>query len=92
MPFVQVGTYPTRNFATLGPFSLLLAAPLASRAGLDRFRRALHVAMQVGLSHLHLRTPPFLEASLVSLSEGLGCGVWRIVSEDSRVSSPGLSC
>src|ERR1700722_7682909 len=22
MPFVQVGTYPTRNFATLGPLSL----------------------------------------------------------------------
>ena len=28
MPFMQVGTYPTRNFATLGPFMLLLSSAL----------------------------------------------------------------
>ena len=40
-------TYPTRNFATLGPSTLLLNLEV----GPGRFRLALHVAMQVGLYH-----------------------------------------
>ena len=43
-------TYPTRNFATLGPFSIVTHL----NGGLERFRQALHVAMQVGLYHLYL--------------------------------------
>jgi hypothetical protein len=50
MPFVQVGTYPTRNFATLGPFMLLLPAQLRARRP-SRFRLALHVAVQIGPYH-----------------------------------------
>ena len=51
---MQVGTYPTRNFAHF------VAAPrsLAARAG--HFCRPLHVAMQVGL---YLRRPAFLRGS-----------------------------
>src|SRR5207253_7716747 len=49
-PFMQVGTYPTRNFATLGPSTLLLNL-LCLEAGPSHFCSALHVAMQVGLYH-----------------------------------------
>jgi hypothetical protein len=47
---MQVGTYPTRNFATLGPSTLLLSLARA-KAGPSHFCSALHVAMQVGLYH-----------------------------------------
>ena len=50
---MQVGTYPTRNFATLGPFLLLdqngIFAFLIEQCIAHHF---LHVAMQIGLSHL----------------------------------------
>ena len=46
---MQVGTYPTRNFAQL----LLLAASHLGRRGVGHFCRPLHVAMQLGL-YLHL--------------------------------------
>jgi hypothetical protein len=49
-PFVQVGTYPTRNFATLGPFNLLLDRAKCL-IGRGHFCRALYVAAQFGLSH-----------------------------------------
>ena len=45
-------TYPTRNFATLGPFVVLLVESFAIRlVGRGHFCRALHVAMQSGLYH-----------------------------------------
>jgi hypothetical protein len=46
---MQVGTYPTRNFAQL----LLLATSRLGRRGAGHFCRPLHVAMQLGL-YLHL--------------------------------------
>jgi hypothetical protein len=44
-------TYPTRNFATLGPFALLLDESTLQLVGRGHFCRALHVAMQSGLYH-----------------------------------------
>jgi hypothetical protein len=41
----QVGTYPTRNFATLGTF---VTSPCERRLGRFLFRLALHVAVEVG--------------------------------------------
>jgi hypothetical protein len=49
-------SYPTRNFATLGPFNVV-AHPLSLTNWLDRFRLALHVAMEVGLSHPRVKRP-----------------------------------
>ena len=75
---MRVGTYPTRDFATLG--NLLLPNSPSNRGtftritlkqgirGVDHFCRPLHVAMQIG---------PYLVTS----------SVWRfrrMVSEDSR--------
>ena len=45
---MQVGTYPTRNFATLGPF---IVVTRHCGRGRGHFCRALHVAVQFGLSH-----------------------------------------
>src|SRR5205085_248881 len=49
MPFVQVGTYPTRNFATLGPFIFVAQRCCSLRC--SHFCCTLHVAMQIGLYH-----------------------------------------
>ena len=84
-PFVRVGTYPTRNFATLGPFVLLLTRhwivpgvpPGPLWGGRAHFCHALRVAAQSGLYHPRSRV------------------VWRTVSEDSGppcCGRPGLSC
>src|SRR6056297_2315586 len=72
---MQVGTYPTRNFATLGPSSFVTARrSLASEedknhCGPRHFCSALHVAMQLGLYHR------------VGIESAR---VWRVVSEDSN--------
>src|SRR6266446_725055 len=72
-PFVQVGTYPTRNFATLGPFSLLQPTRWWGRA---HFCRALHVAMQFGPSHLALRSESGVwSLGILDPSENLFIGV-----------------
>jgi hypothetical protein len=67
---MQVGTYPTRNFATLGPSKLLLDR--LTSIGPGHFCLALHVAMQIGLYH----------HTVLSTEHFVLC-VWRIVSEDS---------
>src|SRR5262249_35286343 len=74
-PFMQVGTYPTRNFATLGPSKLLLDR-LAS-IGSGHFCLTLHVAMQIGLYH----------HAVLSTEYSVLC-VWRIVSEDIKRQTP----
>jgi len=44
---VQVGTYPTRNFATLG-IAVTSRRYFAERPGRFSFRLALHVAVEIG--------------------------------------------
>jgi hypothetical protein len=44
-------TYPTRNFATLGPFVLLHQQANCPVCGDTPCTHLLHVAMQIGLSH-----------------------------------------
>jgi hypothetical protein len=55
----QVGTYPTRNFATLGPFLLLQLGPKSKRS--THFWPTLMVAHESGLSH-----------PILGLEDGLG--------------------
>ena len=81
MPFVQVGTYPTRNFATLGilvtPFPMSVAPDGAQGTWPDHFCLAPHVAMRIGL---YLCRYP-------------SSGTSRVVSEDPKISSIGrLRC
>ena len=45
-------TYPTRNFATLGPFSRYTNTHICGVSRVMRCALLLHVAMQIGLSHL----------------------------------------
>jgi len=52
-PFVQVGTYPTRNFAHV------CCSRIKLMRGTGHFCRSLHVAMQVGL-YLHSSRVPGL--------------------------------
>jgi hypothetical protein len=49
-------TYPTRNFATLGPFIIVTAQSMLLIGRPSRFRLALHVAMQIGPYHPRLAT------------------------------------
>ena len=49
-PFMRVGTYPTRDFATLG-ILLLPRHPLRAFGWTGHFCRPLHVAMQIGPYH-----------------------------------------
>ena len=49
---MQVGTYPTRNFATLGPFNVVALVDFHLQ-GLGHFCQALQVALQFGLYHLN---------------------------------------
>ena len=55
---MHVGTYPTRNFATLGPSNLLLILRKDIHPrfwnGPGYFYPALQVALQIGLYHLRL--------------------------------------
>ena len=62
-PFMRVGTYPTRDFATLG---ILLLPPglLPGKRWAGHFCRPLHVAMQIG---------PYLPVRSV-----YGSGVWSL--------------
>ena len=75
---MRVGTYPTRDFATLGNLlliQLLHSLPpllkgkvrMGQSDGANHFCRPLHVAIQIGPYLPHVPT-----------------GVWRMVSEDSR--------
>src|SRR5439155_15959038 len=52
--FVQVGTYPTRNFATLGPFAYVTRLAIES-SGTALGALSLHVAMEAGLYHVRWR-------------------------------------
>ena len=54
-PFVQVGTYPTRNFATLGPFYGYTNTHICRVRGVLHCASLLYVATQFGLSHLSER-------------------------------------
>ena len=45
-------TYPTRNFATLGPFYCYTNTHICGVCGIKHCALFLHVAMQIGLSHL----------------------------------------
>ena len=45
-------TYPTRNFATLGPFYCYTNTHICRVCGVLHCASLLHVAMQIGLSHL----------------------------------------
>ena len=55
MPFVQVGTYPTRNFATLGPFAFVTERILCGFIRTALGALSLHVAMEAGLYHVRWR-------------------------------------
>ena len=81
-PFVQVGTYPTRNFATLGPFSYGRRLPgLRSRACTPSFnlpapgrRHTLYVhltCLQSAVFLLNSRSHHFIATSFGSSREGL---------------------
>src|SRR5579862_9424903 len=48
-------TYPTRNFATLGPFYCYTHTHMCRVCGVKHCALLLHVAMQIGLSHLSER-------------------------------------
>ena len=52
---MQVGTYPTRNFATLGTLVTPPFTPKGQTGWPDHFCPAPHVAMRVGLSHRRSR-------------------------------------
>jgi hypothetical protein len=66
----QVGTYPTRNFATLGTF---VTSPKRERLGRFLFRLALYVAVEVG-PYLHLRRDVWRMASEDSVNfDSLSC-------------------
>jgi hypothetical protein len=59
-------TYPTRNFATLGPFVLLHQQANCPVCGDTHCAYPLHVAMQIGLSH------PFEQRARRIVSEDSG--------------------
>ena len=69
MPFVRVGTHPTRNFDTLGRFimlnSLLENPPIIYSTGLT-------ITREIGLY-----LPQLSDVFQIGITE-----VWRIVSED----------
>jgi hypothetical protein len=61
-PFVQVGTYPTRNFATLGPFVIVT-------------RRVIFYSSGAGISAALCMLPCSPDYIIRLISGGLACSL-----------------